>query len=173
MENSISTSIFEKILAVQSALKPITKDSPNPFFKSNYFDINAVIAVIKPLLSENGLIVLQPLSEINGLPAIETHIIEASTGKQMGFKTPLINNQDPQKLGSVITYTRRYALVSLFLIEGEEDDDGNAGAGKTDPKTPKMVPLDEDPFSTGKTCSDCGKVVTGNFKKCYACNTKK
>lgn len=159
----IETSIFSKILAVQSALEPIVKDSPNPFFKSKYFDINAVVAVLRPILSKNGLIVLQPLSEINGKPAIETHIIEASTGKQMGFKTPLIENQDPQKFGSVITYTRRYALVSLFLIEGEADDDGNAGA------KPK-----EDPTYVNyeKTCSSCGK-PSGNYPKCYTCNMKK
>lgn len=165
MENTL----FQKILALQADIKPIAKDSENPFFKSNYFDVNAVIASLRPLLSKHGLVVLQPLSEINGEPAIETHIIEASTGQQMGFKTPLIKHDDPQKYGSIITYTRRYALVSLFLLEGEEDDDAEkVSAPKRIVKT-----VSDDPFDTGKNCEVCGKAITGNFKKCYTCNLKK
>lgn len=153
MENTL----FQKILALQADIKPIAKDSENPFFKSNYFDVNAVIASLRPLLSKHGLVVLQPLSEINGEPAIETHIIEASTGKQMGFKTPLIKHDDPQKYGSIITYTRRYALVSLFLLEGEEDDDAEKVSA------PKRTE------TASKTCSECGK-PSGNYSKCYSCN---
>ena len=156
-----TTSIFEKILLVQSEIKPITKDSENPFFKSHYFDVNAVIASLRPLLSKHGLVVLQPLSEINGEPAIETHIIEASTGKQMGFKTPLIKHDDPQKYGSIITYTRRYALVSLFLLEGEEDDDANSASGKTGTNA-----------TEGNKCIECGK-PSGKYSKCYPCGSKK
>jgi hypothetical protein len=35
---------------------------------------------------------------------------------------------DPQKLGSCITYYRRYSLVSLLALEAE-DDDGNTASG--------------------------------------------
>ena len=34
------------------------------------------------------------------------------------------NNNNPQKMGSAITYARRYGLCSLLGICGEEDDDG-------------------------------------------------
>jgi ribosomal protein S14 len=152
--------LFQKILALQAAIKPIAKDSENPFFKSNYFDVNAVVSYLRPLLSKHGLVVLQPLSEINGEPAIETHIIEASTGQQIGFKTPLIKHDDPQKYGSIITYTRRYALVSLFLLEGEEDDDANS-VSKVSHETKKE-----------NACKDCGK-PSGKYTKCYSCNHKK
>ena len=37
------------------------------------------------------------------------------------------NITDPQKLGSAITYFRRYTLKSLLAI-AEEDDDGNRAA---------------------------------------------
>ena len=42
------------------------------------------------------------------------------------------NITDPQKIGSAITYFRRYTLKSLFAID-EVDDDGNLAAKKSKP----------------------------------------
>jgi len=39
---------------------------------------------------------------------------------------PLPEAPDAQKYGSAITYFRRYALQSLFLLEAEDDDGNNA-----------------------------------------------
>jgi hypothetical protein len=41
---------------------------------------------------------------------------------------PLPATEDPQKLGSAITYYRRYAIVTLLGLVTEEDDDGNAAS---------------------------------------------
>jgi hypothetical protein len=43
----------------------------------------------------------------------------------------LPNLQDPQKLGSAITYYRRYTLQSLLGLQAE-DDDGNKRTYKID-----------------------------------------
>lgn len=149
--------LFEKIFAIQAALDAIVKSKENPFFKSNYFDINVVIAYLRPRLKEAGLIVLQPLSHIEGKPAIRTVIVDQETGTSFADIYPLKESKNIQDEGSIITYTRRYALVSMFLLEGEEDDDGNASAGLSETKT------------TTKTCSECGK-PSGNYSKCYSCN---
>lgn len=42
--------------------------------------------------------------------------------------------RDPQKMGSAITYYRRYALQSLFLLRAEDDDANVASTKKTDKK---------------------------------------
>jgi hypothetical protein len=42
----------------------------------------------------------------------------------------LPENSDPQKMGSTITYFRRYALQSLFLLQAE-DDDGHSAVDRT------------------------------------------
>ena len=47
---------------------------------------------------------------------------------------PLPDLQDPQKMGSAITYYRRYALQSLFLLQTQDDDGEGA---KTAPKQTK------------------------------------
>ena len=66
------------------------------------------------------------------------------------------NNNNPQKMGSAITYARRYGLCSLLGICGEEDDDGQRAtpqkelpkAKKAKPVTPKTDTSTEslDPF---------------------------
>lgn len=136
---------YQKIFNVQSELEAITKDSTNPYFKSKYFDVNAVIKALKPLLKKHRLIVLQPLSELENKSAIETVIMDTDN-ETILLKTlfPLPEITDPQKLGSAITYIRRYALVSLFLIEGEVDDDANLASNKK--LTNSKLPPNGEPF---------------------------
>jgi hypothetical protein len=121
-----------KILLVQQALKGMSKDQKG--FNYKYYNINQLIAKLKPLLAEHGLLVMQPLSHIEGKPAITT--VVASSGEQMEWTTPLPTNAtvgvdkggkqttetDPQRMGAAITYYRRYALASLFLLEAEDTD---------------------------------------------------
>lgn len=133
--------LLSKLLLIQSEMKAVSKDQTNPFFHSKYFNIDSVIDVLRPLLTKHGIVVLQPLAEINGAPAIMTIVAEAESGEEIRSVTPLIALNDPQKMGAVITYTRRYALTSLFLLQGEEDDDGNSASAKTEAKYEPM-PLD-------------------------------
>lgn len=123
---------MEKLLQFQKKVEAIKKDAKNPFFKSNYFDINSLLAEIKPLLNELGLVLLQPLVsnyDTNRL-AIKTIIIDSETDKTLiEGNTVLPDLQDPQKMGSAITYYRRYALQSLLALQAE-DDDGNTAVYK-------------------------------------------
>lgn len=137
-------SLVSKLLEVQKELGAVSKDKQNPFFSSNYADINKFIEVVKPVLSKHGLVLLQPLTNINGLPALETVVFDAETGEKVGSQTPLIfKDNDPQKVGSAITYYRRYALQSFLFVEAE-DDDANKASGK---KAPKAITNNEDlPF---------------------------
>lgn len=128
---------MDKILKIQTEIGTLSKDKENPFFKSSYFDINQIIAQLLPLLEKHNLVVIQPLSEINGKPALRTLVFDGddeTVGLIIDNKTPLPENPDPQKMGSAITYYRRYALQSLFLLQAE-DDDGNKAKPKKESKT--------------------------------------
>ena len=112
----------------------MSKDKANPYFNSNYADINKFIEVVKPVLSKHGVVLLQPLTEINGMPALKTVLMDSESGEDITNTTPLIfKDNDPQKVGSAITYYRRYALQSALFIEAE-DDDANKASGKKAPK---------------------------------------
>ena len=128
--------LYKKLLNIQKEVGAITKDSTNPFFKSQYFDINGLLSELKPLLNKHGLVVLQPLTEVNGRLALKTVIVDDS-GETYESTTVLPENPDPQKMGSAITYFRRYSLQSLFLLQAE-DDDGNSAKPKPEVK-PRTV----------------------------------
>lgn len=135
--------IYAKLLKLNQALSPIKKDQDNPFYHSKYADINKIIGEIRPKLTELGLVVLQPLTSIDGKSAIKTIIIDTESGETFGEDNlyPLIEMSDPQKEGAVITYFRRYALLSTLMLETEDDDANSAVAPKaTNYQKPAYTP---------------------------------
>jgi len=114
---------------VKKEVGKLSKTETNPFFKSKYFDINGLIEQVEPLLEKNGLVLLQPILD-NKVKSIIWHV---ETEKCVASEIDLPNLQDPQKLGSAITYYRRYTLQSLLGLQAE-DDDANKASQPTIPK---------------------------------------
>ncbi len=117
------TTIHQKISNVQAAIGPIAKDSTNPHYESSYFDINAIINKLNPILKSQGLVLTQPIIDSN----VYSIITDLSTKENIESNLPLPELDNPQKLGSCITYFRRYTLQSLLALEAE-DDDGNVAS---------------------------------------------
>lgn len=122
--------IYQKLFNLKSKIGKISKDSSNPFFKSKYFDINSLLENVEPLMQENNLVLLQPI--LNN--KVTTKIIDSESGEEISSEIELPNLTDPQKLGSAITYYRRYTLQSLLGIQAEDDDANKASGNKTAPK---------------------------------------
>ena len=123
---------MNKLLEFQKRVGAIKKDSLNPFYKSKYADINSLLDVVKPLLNELDLLCVQPLGVIDGKNVLFTRIF--NDGKAILESAIILpDNLDPQKIGSAITYYRRYSLQSLLLLEAEDDD-----AESTKPKPEKV-----------------------------------
>ncbi len=125
--------LYAKLLKVQQEVKAIAKEENNPFFKSKYFDINGLLGALKPILNANDIVVMQPLIAEGGRMYLQTIIADSENGEEIRSAIPLPEVADPQKMGSAITYFRRYALQSLFLLEAI-DDDANTASEKEDPK---------------------------------------
>ena len=123
------------------------KDSVNPYFKSKYSDLTSVIDAVnfgvKFGLSfsqsvEYKNIILDRVKRENGtvLTYQEIHkdifvktIVQHTIGQEtLSCCVPiLINGADkdnPQKMGSAITYAKRYGLQALYGL-ASDDDDGN------------------------------------------------
>ncbi|MGM1427924.1 ERF family protein [Sphingobacterium lactis] len=118
--------IYKKLFEIQKNIGKLTKDADNPFFKSKYADINQLIELSNPLFHNQNLMVLQP---IHGNTLL-TQVIDVDTGEKIESSLELPQSQDPQKIGSAITYYRRYTLKALLNLQ-EEDDDANKAAGNT------------------------------------------
>ncbi len=124
------------------------KDAKNPFFKSKYADLNAIIDAAVPALNAEGIAVLQspglvadPVTGVT-VPVIETILLHESGEFVVGQSRVIAAKQnDPQAEGSATTYARRYGLQAMAVLKAD-DDDGNAGSGKvvtTTTVTPKAT----------------------------------
>jgi hypothetical protein len=120
--------MLEKIARIQDKIGKLTKDTKGYNYK--YFDINQLLEKLQPLLREEKLVIIQPI--VNG--EVRTIILNED-GKDMendklmsSIKLP--ENVEPQKLGSAITYYRRYSLVSLLALEAEDDDGASVQPSK-------------------------------------------
>lgn len=114
----------------QSQLKPVKRESENPFFKSKYADLAGIWDAIREPLSKNGLSVVQG-TKVDGEGAtIETTVLHVS-GEWISGELPVFvkDYSSPQSLGSGITYARRYALAAILGIS-TEDDDGESAEGR-------------------------------------------
>lgn len=123
-------SIYKKLFKVTSTMDKMKKDSTNPFFNSKYFDVNQLIEAVRPALIAEDLLILQPIE--NG--SVGTRIVDVDSGDSVEAFLPLPDLSDPQKIGSCITYYRRYTLQSLLGIEAEDDDGNLASQGSRKPQ---------------------------------------
>lgn len=126
----------------QGAIEGAKKDSKNPFYKSSYADLASVWDACRKPLSDNGLCVVQTIDQHDTGAYLETTLMHSS-GEWVS-STIAINpvKNDPQGVGSAITYMRRYGLQAMVGI-APEDDDGNAASGKTNHEKPNPDILKE------------------------------
>jgi len=110
---------------VKAQLEMITpkKGSVNPFFKNKYADLNDVLAAVVPALNNNGIVLLQPLVNIDGKNFVKTVLMHES-GEIFESLAEIFckNTNDAQAYGSGVTYARRYSLSSICGIGSEDDD---------------------------------------------------
>lgn len=99
------------------------KGSVNPFFKNKYADLNDVLAAVVPALNNNGIVLLQPLVNIEGKNFVKTVLMHES-GETFESLAEIFckNTNDAQAYGSGVTYARRYSLSSICGIGSEDDD---------------------------------------------------
>jgi len=115
--------IYEKLSLVKSEIGVLSKNAKNPFFKSAYLDLNGILSALEPLLETNGLLLLQPIEDSK----VVTYIFDVRNPENfIESSMPLPNIVDPQKLGSAISYFRRYTLQSLLSLQAVDDDGQSA-----------------------------------------------
>jgi hypothetical protein len=115
--------MLEKIARIQDKIGTLVKDTKAYNYK--YVDLNQILEKLTPLLREEGLILIQPISD----NFVRTEIKDIESGKEISSELKLPEGLDPQKLGSAITYYRRYTLVSLLGLTAEDDDGLKASEG--------------------------------------------
>lgn len=123
MEKSETISkLTEALVAFHQDVAAIGKDSDNPFFKSKYASLAKILRTINGVLVKHGLNVIQLPCGADGLTTILSHISGEYISDTMQMRP---TKNDPQGVGSCITYMRRYALGAVLCLNIDKDDDGN------------------------------------------------
>ncbi len=127
------TNLIGALTTFQGKMTAVKKDATNPFYKSKYATLDTIWETIRKPLSENGLSIAQTMNLLDGKSVLETTLYHTSGEWING--TQLVNpvKDDPQSLGSAISYARRYSLSAILGIVADEDDDANV-ATKPEPK---------------------------------------
>ena len=141
------------LVKFNSEVSKIAKDAKNPFFKSNYVTLDKLIEATRPILQENGLVVMQsPLSKEDGSIGIQTLLIHESgefiESEPIFMKPAKVN--DPQQAGSIISYMRRYSYQAILNLNTGEDDDANKSTSEEDKKSK----LNNKSYSNNKELSE-------------------
>lgn len=121
MKRSESIIELSKALAhFHSHVGKISKDAKNPFFNSNFASLPHILTAIAEPLEKAGLVLTQFPDE-NGLTTI---LIHANSGEYLEatYNMPIAKANDPQALGSAISYARRYAVSSILSLKIDDDD---------------------------------------------------
>lgn len=120
------------LAAAHAEMPSIAKDktADTGKFSYSYADLSTILSITRPVLAKAGIVVLQPATvEAKGSVKIRTVVLHVS-GQWISecLTVPVTDSGDPQKLGSAMSYGRRYSYCSLLGIQPEdEDDDGHAG----------------------------------------------
>jgi hypothetical protein len=134
MTRSESIAALANSLAkAQAAMSAAKKDSINPHFKSRYADLASIWDACRDSLTKNGLAVVQLPGKDEAGYYVETVLTHAS-GEFIADKLHIVpTKDDPQGLGSAITYARKYGLSAIAGVAPDDsDDDGEAAMGRTD-----------------------------------------
>lgn len=116
------------------------KNAVNPHFKNRYADLASIIETVKPILLKNGLTVIQGSEADGNIVTVRTRIIHVSGEWIENSLTMAAAGSDPQKIGSAITYARRYSISSFLNIAADDDDDGEENRKKENQKNTAPEP---------------------------------
>ena len=123
--------LFASIAKAQARISAVTKEGKNPHFRSSYVTLDSILNGPVKVFNEHGIAVVQMPSILDGKINIRTVLAHASGANIQSDLSLPCELGNPHKVGSTITYLRRFSLSSILGIAGESDDDGNAAAGVT------------------------------------------
>lgn len=117
--------IAPALVAALAEIGGVAKGKTNPHFRSKYATLESVIEASKGILASHGIALMQfPAAFSGGAMSLDTVLIHESgewlSGEEaFGVAT---GKQDPQAVGSALTYARRYAQMAVLNMPAVDDD---------------------------------------------------
>lgn len=115
--------IATALLLAQKEISGAKKGATNPFFKMKYSDLGSVMEACKDAFNNHGISVLQPVITNENGTFVETVLLhESGEFISSSIRVSCKNPDNPQEMGSAITYAKRYSLQAIAFIPSEDDD---------------------------------------------------
>lgn len=124
-------SLAAALAAFQAALPAVHKGAKGqvPGKRDHrYADLADLSGTVLPLLGRHGLSWITMPTFEDGRFVLRYELLHTSGESRVGFY-PLPSDSDAWKMGSALTYGRRYLLSAVTGVAADEDDDGAAAAG--------------------------------------------
>ena len=177
-----SKSFYECKLDVSLKLHNLIADKKGAF-KNPYASLANTLEAVVKLYAENGLVFSQLPFHEEDLISLRTRITCAATGEFEESVLPVgkFPFQDSQKLGSALSYARRFSLQCCALVAPDEtlEDDGEAVKGIPIPAPPKkpepvIEPMTEEQSTEArkKFMAQLAKITTRAQLKAWTKDTK-
>lgn len=139
---NVPAEIAAALVQLQTDVRGIAKTAENGHFKNTYAPLDEVMDTALPLLTANKLSLMQFPVTIDGKHILHSVLAHESGASMQTSIELLLTKQDPQGLGSAITYERRQTVMAILgLSAKDEDDDGNKASNHLPP--PTQAHLDE------------------------------
>jgi hypothetical protein len=126
--------IYKKLMEIQSSLKA-NKSRFNKFGGFSYRSAEDILEAVKPLLKQNGLVLVCSDSIDNGILTATYSLIDVDTGESVTNSAVAIVGEHKgmsaeQNTGCASSYARKYALNGLFAIDDSSADPDSMPAEK-------------------------------------------
>lgn len=147
--------LYTKLYIIQKEGLNIAKNATADVgkFSYDYLTLDKLMEVLRPILEKHKLLVFHQM--IAG--EMITRLVDTENPEQIVSSCfPIQKEIEPQKVGSAITYGKRYNISQIFNILTDADDDG--AKASTKPKTAHQEAHHEVSAqkTTGTpTCSNC------------------
>lgn len=155
--------IIKSLANFNKNLENISKTKDNPFTKSKYLDLATMLEVVRPLLAQEGLYIMQhkvsdPENERHF--AIDTYIIHES-GEILEIPGIFLkpDNNTIQGIAALESYERRYRIMCSLGIVGKDDDNDGEGAMDTTQTTPRQQATTPPAQDKPTTPATTGRVI--------------
>jgi hypothetical protein len=127
-----ATNIHTAILIASVNFGSFEKDADNPYYKSRYLSLGALLQAVRPALTNEGVIITSRYKLVPQGWVVETELLHLPSNTSISSQFPVVDCTMPQKVGAAGTFAMRYNLLQLLAIAAT-DDDGNSASGLTPP----------------------------------------
>lgn len=141
MKTSEAIDLLAGALAkAQAEISGAAKDATNPHFRSQYATLASVWEAWQKVGPANDLALMQVTAVEDTRTVLVTRLAHKSGQWIEGIYPIRPVKDDPQGMGSALTYARRYALSAMVGIAPEDDDGNEASKDRTAPAKPRQDP---------------------------------